>query len=151
MSTQPPEPLFPDDAVSGADTIPAARPWIALQDSQQVETWIDTYNRELQAVLWRNKLNTINAGQGIRFTLELGGNIYLHTTSEGQILLDVEDEASWVAPVITAATGTPAPAGNVWTLAPDTLTQLVLGLSGMIASSQFVLKHEYRLGKRTFS
>ncbi|MFX7764186.1 hypothetical protein ABTK05_21235, partial [Acinetobacter baumannii] len=83
------------------------------------------------------------AGQGICFTLELGGDIHLHTTPEGQILLDVSEEASWAAPVISAAANVPAPAGSVWVLPPDTLTQLILGLSGLIATSQFVLRHEY--------
>jgi hypothetical protein len=147
MSDQPPEPLFPDEAVSG-DTIPAPRPWIVLQNVHEVDTWIETYNRELQAVIWRNKLNAVNAGQGIRFALELGGEIYLHTTSEGQVLLDVTEEAAWVNPVVSAATGVPVPAGTIWVLPPDTLTQLILGLSGMIATSQFVLKHEYRINKR---
>lgn len=147
MSDQAPEPLFPDDAVSGADTIPAPRPWIVLQNVHEVETWIETYNRELQAVVWRNKLNAVNAGQGICFALELGGEIYLHTTSEGQLLLDVSEEAAWVTPVISAATNVAPPAGTVWVLPPDTLTQLILGLSGMIATSQFVLKHEYRINK----
>ncbi len=147
MSDQAPEPIFPDDAVAGADTIPAPRPWIVLQNVHEVETWIETYNRELQAVLWRNKLNAVNAGQGICFTLELGGEIYLHTTPEGQILLDVSEEAAWAAPVISAAANVAAPAGSVWVLPPDTLTQLVLGLSGLIATSQFVLRHEFRLGK----
>lgn len=147
MSDQPPEPLFPDDAVSGADTVPVPRPWIALQNVHEIETWIDTYNRELQAVVWRNKLNTVNAGQGICFALELGGEIYLHTTAEGLVLLDVTEEASWVNPVISAATGSALPAGTIWVLPQDTLTQLILGLSGMIATSQFVLRHEYRIGK----
>ncbi|MBP0599909.1 hypothetical protein J8I26_17500 [Herbaspirillum sp. LeCh32-8] len=144
---QPPEPFFPDDAVTGADTIPAPRPWIVLQNVHEVETWIDTYNRELQAVVWRNKLNAVNTGQGICFALELGGEIYLHTTGEGHILLDVTEEASWVNPVVSAATGVAVPPGTVWMLPPDTLTQLILGLSGLIATSQFVLKHEYRLAK----
>lgn len=147
MSEQAPEPIFPDDAVAGAETIPAPRPWIVLQNVQEVEAWIDTYNRELQAVVFRHKMNTVNAGQGICFTLELGGEIYLHTTPEGQILLDVSEEAAWAAPVISAAANVAAPAGSVWVLPPDTLTQLILGLSGLIATSQFVLRHEYRLGK----
>lgn len=142
---QPPEPLFPDDAVTGA--IPAPRPWIVLQNVHEVETWIETYNRELQAVVWRNNVNAMNAGQGICFALELGGEIYLHTTAEGQILLDVSEEAAWVSPVVSAATGVPPPAGSYWVLPYDTLTQLILGLSGLIASSQFVLKHEYRIGQ----
>jgi hypothetical protein len=147
MSDQPPEHLFPDDAVAGPDTIPAPRPWIVLQNVHEVETWIETYNRELQAVVWRHKLNAVNAGQGICFALELGGEIYLHTTAEGQILLDVTEEASWVNPVVNAATGVPPPAGSYWVLPFDTLTQLILGLSGLIATSQFVLSHEYRLGR----
>jgi hypothetical protein len=145
--SQPPEPLFPDDAVSGIDTLPTPRAWIVLQNAHEVETWIETYDRELQAVVWRNKLNTVNAGQGICFALELGGDIYLHTTPEGQVLLDVTEEASWVNPVVSAATGVAAPTGSVWVLPHDTLTQLVLGLSGLIATSCFVLKHEFRLGK----
>ena len=73
--------------------------------------------------------------------------LYPEQRAEGQILLDVSEEAAWAAPVISAAANVPAPAGSVWVLPPDTLTQLILGLSGLIATSQFVLRHEYRLGK----
>jgi hypothetical protein len=69
MSEQAPEPIFPDDAVAGAETIPAPRRWIVLQNVQEVETWIDTYNRELQAVVFRHKMNTVNAGQGMTATV----------------------------------------------------------------------------------
>jgi len=129
------------------NTLPAPRPWIILQNSYDVEAWIDNYNRELQAIVYRHKINTMNAGQGICFSLELGGDIYLHTSSEGQVLLDVTEQAGWVAPVIAAASGVQPPAGSVWVLPQDTLTQLILGLSGMIATTQFVLRHEYRINK----
>ncbi|MFL9923201.1 hypothetical protein PQR62_02915 [Herbaspirillum lusitanum] len=139
----------PDSQDNAAIPEPGPRPWIVLQTTYDVEAWIDSYNRDLQAVVWkRGKANPV--GQGICFALELGGEIYLHTTSEGNVLLDVSEEASWVTPVISAASGVAPPAGSVWLMADDKLTQLVLGLSGMIATTRIVLEHDFKLRKNGY-
>ena len=65
-------------------------------------------------------------------------------TSECAILLDVTPEAEWAAPAITAATGIAAPHSQIWVLPDDSLTQLVLGLSSLIASSRIVISHRYK-------
>jgi hypothetical protein len=125
--------------------IPSApRPWIVLQNVHEVETWIETYNRELQAVVWRNKLNAVTLVRSASHWNWVRDLPVHH--AEGQILLDVSEEAA-PPPRVSAAANVAAPAGSVWVLPPDTLTQLVLGLSGLIATSQFVLRHEFRLGK----
>lgn len=119
------------------------RPWIVLTSTYDVEAWIDRYNWDLREAV--GKLNT--TGQGICFRLEHGGEIYLHTDTEGNILLDVTPEAEWVAPLISAATGIPAAATRIWTLPGDVLTQLVLGLSPLIATTRIVIRHDYRIRK----
>lgn len=119
------------------------RPWIVLGSTYDVEAWIDNYNRDLQQTI--KKDNT--KGSGICFLLELGGEIYLHTTPEGDILLDVSEEAAWATPVIAAATATTAPPGPVWALPGDTLTQLILGLSGLISATRMVVSHTYKMPK----
>ena len=58
-------------------------------------------------------------------------------------MLDVEEEASWVAPLIVAATGAEAPQGHYWLLPDDRLTQLVLGLSSLVASTTLVVGHRF--------
>jgi hypothetical protein len=106
------------------DDIPAEppqRPWIVLADTYDVEAWIANYNRSLQAAIVNPKLQ----GYGICFTLDEGGEIFLHTGGEGDIALDVTPEAAWVAPLLTAATGYPAPAGQIWHLPSEVLSQLV--------------------------
>lgn len=123
-----------------ASTDQPTRPWIVLTTTYDVEAWIDSYNRDLQQASSKNNAS----GYGICFGLELGGEVYLHTTSEGDVLLDVTEEASWVAPLIAAATALPAPTGSVWVLPPDTLTQLILGLSTLIASTRIVVSHEFK-------
>ncbi|TFV93927.1 hypothetical protein E4K72_18900 [Oxalobacteraceae bacterium OM1] len=120
------------------------RPWIPLHTTYDVEAWIDSYNYDLRRAI--DKLNPV--GQGICFLLVHGGEIYLHTDSEGTILLDVTSEAEWVAPVITAATGVPAPLGQVWQLPGHLLTQLVMGLNSLIGATRIVTAHDYRLRKR---
>jgi len=71
----------------------------------------------------------------------------MHTTPDGEVLLDVTDEAAWVAPVISSATGMAAPYSSIWQLPGDTLTQLLFGLSGLIASTKMILQHDYRIKK----
>ena len=67
------------------------------------------------------------------------------------VILDVEPDASWVAPLIMAATGTEQPAGSIWVLPDDKLVQLLLGLSTLVESSLIVTGHNFgRHGRRQF-
>ncbi|MBC7500389.1 MAG: hypothetical protein H7315_07815 [Herminiimonas sp.] len=119
------------------------RPWVALETTYDVEAWIDIFNRDLQ-----NFVKDGNAtGYGICFGLSEGGDVYLHTTSEGDVVLDVEPDAQWIAPLISAATRTEPPAGRIWFLPGHMLTQLIVGLSSLIASSRIVVNHDFRLKK----
>lgn len=131
-----------DADVNPSDTHPE-RPWIALNTTYDIEAWIDSYNRDLQYAM--KKTNA--TGYGICFFLELGGEIFLHTTQEGDVMLDVTPEAAWVAPVITAATQVQAPGSQIWALPGDTLTQLILGLSNLISSTRIVLDHPFKVPK----
>jgi hypothetical protein len=119
------------------------RPWITLKTSYDVEAWIDQFNRSLQQF----GPNIKATGHGICLRLAHGGEIYIHTTSEGEVLLDVTEEASWVVPVIASATGLTAPHSSIWQMQSDTLTQLLLGLSSLIATTRIVLQHDYRIKK----
>lgn len=117
------------------------RPWIVLNTSYDVEAWIDNYNWELQRFIQKSN----KKGYGICFRLAEGGDIFMHTTPEGDVLLDVTPEAAWAAPVIAAATGTPPPRSQIWVLPGETLTQLVVGLSSLIAATRIVLEHDFRI------
>jgi len=119
------------------------RPWIVLKTSYDVEAWIDNYNHELRRAVTQSNV----PGYGICFRLQHGGDIYLHTDPEGNILLDVTPEAEWVAPLITAATQVEAPPAQIWSLPEHTLTQLVLGLSPLIAATRLVLRHDFKIKK----
>jgi hypothetical protein len=122
----------------------AERPWIALTTTYDLEAWIDSYNRDL-----RRAVTNVNVpGYGICFRLAQGGDIYLHTDGEGTILLDVTEEAEWVSPLITAATGVDEPSGRIWMLPGDRLTQLVMGLSPLIITTRIVLRHDFRVRKK---
>jgi hypothetical protein len=129
-----------DDMDSRSAAEPGERPWIVLNTTYDVEAWIDSYNRDLQ----RAVENRNTTGYGICFRLAEGGEIYLHTDQEGDILLDVTPEAEWVSPLITAATRVAAPASQIWALPGHTLTQLVLGLSSLIAATRIVTSHQFR-------
>jgi hypothetical protein len=118
------------------------RPWIVLTTTFDVEAWIDNYNRELQRAMEKEKPNAV--GYGICFYLAEGGEIFMHTTSEGDVLLDVTPDAEWVAPLITAATRVEPPSGQIWALPGHTLTQLVLGLSSLIGSTRLVRSHNFK-------
>jgi hypothetical protein len=125
-------------AASGSSTTEIV--WEQLENPQAVEDWLDTRNRELQQLVGRR----MAAGQGICFTFAFGGECYMHTNSDGDILLDLTADAAWVSPVIAAATQTTPPKGSVWLLPNQVLAQLVLGLNSLIASSRLVLTHTYR-------
>lgn len=122
---------------------PPQRPWIALDGTYDVEAWIANYNRDLQAAATDPRLG----GYGICFYLGEGGAIFLHTTGEGDVLLDVTPEAEWVTPLLIAATGHPAPAGRIWMLPAEVLTQLIYGLNSLIGSTRLVLSHDFRVRK----
>jgi len=127
---------------AGSPEASCEQAWIDLTTTQDVEDWIVRFDSDLQRCI--NATNP--TGYGICFCLGQGGQVFMSTT-EGAILLDVTPEAEWVAPVITAATGIEAPRGQMWVLPDDKLTQLVLGLSSLIASTRMVLSHRYKAGK----
>jgi hypothetical protein len=112
-------------------------PWIALETPQDVELWIDEHNRSLQ-----KHIGPQETGYGVCFTLAEGGNIYMQTSGDA-VMLDVDPDAQWVAPLIMAATGAAAPAGQLWVLPEDKLIQLVVGLSSLVASTTLVSGHRF--------
>ena len=129
----------PDDA----DDSTHQRIWNALNTTFDIEAWIDHLNRDLQRLLG----TTQSPGAGVCFILTEGGEIFLHTTSEGNILLDVTPEAQWVTPLICAATSMPAPSASLWVLPDQVLTQLILGLSPLIAATWLIKTHGFTLKK----
>ncbi len=118
-------------------------PWISLETIQDVEAWMDLNDRELQQLIG----NKATVGHGICFSLSHGGEIYLHTNSDGDLLLDVTPEAEWITPVISATTQVAAPRGQIWILPQHVLLQLILGLNTLVASSRLVVRHEFRMRK----
>ena len=119
---------------------PPEKPWHDLASIADVELWVIEHDQALQ----QNITKAYSTGHGSCFTLAAGGEIYLHTTGDGDIVLDVTPEATWAAPVITAATRVPQPASQIWVLPGDVLTQLILGLNSLIASSRIVLHHNFK-------
>lgn len=113
------------------------RPWIALETPQDVELWIDEHNRSLQELIGPQE-----SGYGICFTLAVGGNIYMQTSADA-VLLDVDSDAAWVAPLLTAASGVEAPVGSYWVLPDDKLIQLIVGLSSLVESTTLVSGHRF--------
>lgn len=128
------------------------RPWIVLATTYDIEAWIDQFNRDLQRLTPDNNgyAQYNSRGHGICFRLIHGGEIFMHTTAEGEVLLDVTEDASWVAPVITAATNIAAPAASIWQLPAEAMTQLVYGLNSLIAATRIVLEHDYKFKKRHY-
>lgn len=120
------------------------RPWIVLQSTYDVEAWIEQFNWDLR----RAAINPNANGYGICFRLVHGGEVYLHTTSDGDVLLDVTEDAEWVSPLIAAATQLEAPSSRIWQLPSDTLTQLIFAMNSLIASTRMVLQHDYKTRKR---
>lgn len=124
---------------SEADAAPRFRPvpWSALETPQDVELWIDQHNASLQ-----EHIGAQETGYGVCFALAVGGNIYMQTSGDA-IFLDVDADAQWVAPLLMAATGAEAPAGQLWVLPEDRLVQLILGLSTLIASTTLIVGHRF--------
>lgn len=113
-------------------------PWMALENAAEVELWIEEHNRSMQDHIGRHE-----TGYGVCFTLAEGGEIYMQTSPDGAVILDVTPEAAWVAPLIMAAARVEAPAGALWVLPDDKLIQLMIGLSSLIASSRLVVGHPF--------
>lgn len=122
--------------------------WLTLQNELEAEAWLQLQNHELHEQLIAAKLFpqslSLNQGQGIAFQLVHGGEIICHTNSDGDILLDVSEDADWCNPVISACTGVVKPAGRIWLLPADVLIQLVLGLNSLIAASCLVIQHRFK-------
>lgn len=113
------------------------RPWTELLTPQDVDAWIDEHNHSMTELIGPHE-----TGVGICFTLAVGGNLYMQTTADA-VLLDVEPDAQWIAPLIMAATGSPAPAGQLWILPDDKLVQLIIGLSSLVESTTLVTGHNF--------
>jgi hypothetical protein len=113
------------------------RPWVPLETPQDVELWIEEHNQAMQELI-----SPKETGVGICFTLAVGGNLYLQTAADA-VILDVEPDAEWVAPLILAATGGEAPRGQIWILPSDKLVQLILGLSTLVDSTVLVTGHNF--------
>lgn len=117
-------------------------PWTGLETPGDVELWIAEHNLSMQEHIAPHE-----TGYGVCFTLAAGGEIYLQTTQDGALVLDVTPEAAWVAPLILAAAQVDeAPPGTLWVLPDDKLIQLMMGLSSLIESSMLVVGH--RFGRR---
>ncbi|SDF67410.1 MULTISPECIES: hypothetical protein [unclassified Duganella] len=119
-------------------------PWSGLETPADVELWIEEHNQALQQHIGKHE-----TGYGVCFTLAEGGDIYLQTTQDGYLVLDVTEDAAWVTPLIMAAARVQeAPPGRMWVLPDDKLVQLMIGLSGLIASSILVVGHNFGLRRR---
>lgn len=124
--------------------LPKPVPWMHLLTPFEAEAWIDIFNHDLQQCI-----PNVNAhGYGVCFSLAEGGDIYLHTTSEGYVLLDVTPDAQWAAPVIAAAANVAEPDSQIWHFSDDKLIQFVLGLSSLVASTTMVLRHDFNWKKK---
>jgi hypothetical protein len=112
-------------------------PWTPLETPQDVELWIEEHNQAMQELI-----SPKETGYGICFALAVGGNIYMQTAADA-VILDVEPDAEWVAPLIMAATGVEAPRGQIWVLPDDKLVQLILGLSSLVENTTLVTNHPF--------
>lgn len=110
------------------------RRWEHLESPVDVELWIEEHNLSL-----REHIRPGETGYGVRFSLREGGQIVMQTSEDGAVLLDVDADAAWVAPLISAATRAQPPAGSLWILPDDVLVQLVLGLNSLIESTTLVV------------
>ncbi len=119
-------------------------PWQHLESAYDVEVWIEEHNRSLQENIRPNE-----SGYGVCFTLAEGGEIFMQTSADGAVILDVTADAEWVAPLISAATRTEAPGTSLWILPDDKLIQLIFGLSTLVASTTLVVGHHFGAKRRS--
>jgi len=121
------------------DTAPRfrPRPWTPLETPQDAELWIDEHNRCMQALIGPHE-----TGYGVCFALTAGGNVFMQTVADA-VILEVEPDAAWIAPLIVAATGAAQPRGRTWVLPDDKLVQLIIGLSSLVESTILVTGHNF--------
>lgn len=121
-------------------------PWTHLETPQDVELWIAEHDLTMQELVKPGE-----TGVGVRFSLAAGGEMYMQTLDDA-IILDVEPDAGWVAPLIMAATGVGQPtSGQYWLLPDDKLVQLLLGLSSLVENSLIVTGHNFgKHGRRLY-
>lgn len=131
---------FPDP-----ETEKEARPWIVLKSTYDIEAWIEQTNRRLQRLMADAPPRA--TGQGICFTLAHGGELYTHSSPEGELWLELSEDAAWVRPVIAAIAGSDA-AGALWRLPGEALTELLYGLNNLIDTSRLVLQHDFPVKRR---
>jgi len=136
-----------DSADSSGDKQAAARfkpvPWSGLETVADVELWIEEHDRSMQDNIGQNE-----SGYGVCFTLAEGGDIFLQTTQDGYLILDVTPDAEWIAPLIMAVARVEPPKASVWVLPDDKLIQLMMGLSSLIATSILVVGHHFGVRHR---
>ena len=118
-------------------------PWIDLRTPHEVELWIDEHNRSLQEQIGKHE-----SGFGVCFTLAEGGDVFMQTSSDGAVILDVHADAEWITPLIAAATQTEPPTGSLWILPDDKLIQLIVGLSSLVQTSTIVVGHHFGMKRR---
>jgi hypothetical protein len=118
-------------------------PWTHLETAYDVEVWIEEHNRSMQ-----EHIRPAESGYGICFALAEGGEIYMQTSADGAVILDVTAEAEWVEPLLSAATGTAPPGTSLWILPDDKLIQLIVGLSSLVASTMLVVGHQFGVKRR---
>jgi hypothetical protein len=114
------------------------RPWEHLETPHDVEVWIEEHNQSMQ-----QNIRPGETGYGVCFTLAEGGDIYMQTSSDGAVILDVTPDAEWVSPLLAAVSQSEAPSSSLWILPDDKLIQLVLGLSSLVASTTMVVGHQF--------
>ncbi len=119
-------------------------PWQALESPGDVELWIEEHNLSM-----REHIAPHESGYGVCFTLAEGGRIFMQTSADGAVIVDLEPDAEWVAPLIMAAARVEAAQGGLWVLPDHTLVQLMLGLSSLIASSELVVGHTFGRRQRS--
>ena len=117
--------------------------WLRAQ-SNDAELWIEEHNLAL-----RELIRPGETGYGVRFTRAAGGDIYMQTSADGAVVLDMTPDAAWVSPLISAATGCEAPDSSLWILPDDKLIQLIVGLSSLVASTLLVVGHDFGLRRRS--
>jgi hypothetical protein len=108
-----------------------------LLTPQDVEAWIEEHNACMQEMIGPKE-----TGVGVCFHLAAGGKAYLQTL-EVAVVLDLDEEAAWIAPLVLAAGDVEPPRGRTWVLPADRLVQLILGLSTLVESSTLVSGHRF--------
>ena len=79
------------DTPASPDERPRFRPvpWQHLETPYDVEVWIEEHNRSMQ-----DNIRATETGVGICFTLAEGGDIYMQTSADGAVVLDVTPDAA---------------------------------------------------------